>query len=428
MLSPQVFLQPYFTFMRPISTRLLLVCAVVVFTMGHSSRGMGASKWVGGDGLFTDGGNWEPRGVPALQESVEIGSGKVQWRDTISGFAERGAGSLVEGGEWEIQSSFRNAVDGEATLEVRDGTIEHEGNFFVMSHNQPGRVVMSGGSIRTQIRTGLLSSDLGNSRSEFILENGEFEAMFVPDSPHAIRFQAILGKAGNDRWTIAGGRLTLDAGKHGFQEEDFFAGEMDEEVDRRTRAFLVRRSSVVEISGGEVIFRGPQFLALGYRTDGLAELALAGGSFSVLDASPFPAAMVVGFGAEGFVSVSDGEMRLGCEPGHGADSTALLLGYDGGRGEFEQTGGVVDASGFDIVVGGCAGSVGIYRMRGGELRARSLRQDSTSNKTVFEFTGGKIILEGDQRSLAKEGILQTGTGNVAADFDPREQKTTFTLR
>ncbi|MGF1529743.1 MAG: hypothetical protein ACFCU4_00090 [Puniceicoccaceae bacterium] len=381
-----------------------------------------AAIWAGGNGRVSDANGWVSGVVPDERTAFVVQSGILRLGE-VGEAPSRAADTVVSGGILEINGTFRNAHGGSSSILLNDGKIEHRGNFFVIGHDTPGGFEVRGGQLNSHVGKGFFLSDLGRSSSTYAQSGGEVTIQFAMQGPVLTRrWFAMLGKAANDHARIEGGTLRVDFGNPPFESDP--GSEADGSIS--LRALHIQRNSELEILGGSVELLGPRYVAVGIDWPGLSQLSLRGGSLLIEKASSFPASLLVGTGSEGIVTIEDGRLEVsvvktGAEPGIG-----LLIGLDGGYGKVLQSGGTVALYNGDLVLSGDAGSVGVYEMNGGKLRANDIRigHDGRTGGR-FIFSGGEIELAGDRRQIVTEGFFQF-KGRPSVVYDPVENVTRIT--
>lgn len=379
------------------------------------------SLWRSGKGLYSDEQRWRPTGVPASATPIRIEGGQVDLVESASFDLSRAAATFIDGGTLHLVGTFRNGVDGAGELQIASGEIRHSGNFFVLGHNAPGKMVMTGGRFESDVASGFFFSDHAGAPVEFLMQDGAFEVSFRERSDYEERWQSFMGKAQNDRWTIQGGSVEIDAGN-----APFFGDKENPGDANRFRAIAVRRSSTIEISGGSVRFLRPERLAIGEGTPGNALLKLDGGRLEVLDTRGLDGGIAVGVDSEGVVVVNDGELTVSVAENDAGRNCGFLVGADGGYGSLEINGGVVDLAGLDIEIARGRNSVGQVRMTGGALRAGDIRPADSATSARFQFEGGLIVLAGDRRDILDEAFFES-RGRVSADYNPLADETRLSL-
>lgn len=376
------------------------------------------SVWRSGGGDFRDERKWNPDGVPTETSPIRIEGGEVSWIELELYDLSRSADTVIDGGTLFLKGTFRNGVDEAADIRLVSGKIYHTGNFFVLGHKAPSTLVQTGGSLECDVATGFFFSDHPGSPVVFQLDDGAVEIAYRPRQYYEDRWQAIMGKAQNDRWTINGGAVEIDAGN------DTFVVEEEGSTDRfANRSVSIRRSSRLELNGGKFRVRRAARLVVGERYPGDALLTVSGGRMEILETLGLDGGIAIGVGAEGVVVVNDGELVVTVDRRQNEGEIGILVGANGGYGSLEITGGVVDLGELDLRIAQGSSSIGEVRMTGGALRARNILPASPSASAHFRFEGGLIVLKGDRRGIVDDPFFETGSRTPQVFYDPASNET-----
>lgn len=208
-----------------------------------------------------------------------------------------------------------------------------------------------------------------------------------------------VGSSGE--YNLSGGVLTnvgtLYVGNAGYGTFSFSSGAVLAPPAGATRVGDdATGTGVVTVTGG-TWNNGNQNFELGYMAGGVGTLNLSGGSITNIDYLICPRAGhgTIDLSGTGFLGVS---------------GTGAYLGYSGGTGVVNQTGGVWDNGGKSISFGHAAGSYGEYNISDGVLtNANALYVGKDGNGTVNLSDNGKICALG---SATYVGNAANSTGVV----------------
>lgn len=403
-------------FLNSLSRSFFSLCLLLVSVIGPAQS---TSVWTGGEGEFEEAGNWRPRGVPTPETPVEISSGKVLWKESARFQLSRASETLVNGGTLHLSGSFRNGRGEAGSILLEKGGIEHNGNFFVLGHDAPGHMVQRGGSLRSTVASGFYFSDRSRSDTVYELHDGEVHIRYLTRDELSRSWQFLLGRARNDRWTIHDGSVRIDTGNERFLP----SGDLSSLYNR---AVIFARSSRLELKDGSFLIDRPAELAVGYRTPGNTVLHVAGGRFELRDAFGEDAAIVLGTAAEGVLELRGGELTISVDQPNPERQTGLLLGRDGGFGMVDMRGGRLDLGTLNLLFAKGENSVGQFNMQGGTLRLGTIGLAGEGSYGRFIFSGGEILLEGDQRGIETQAFFQV-RGNLRSEFLLRTQQTRLTI-
>jgi len=402
------------------STRILFVGLICGFMAAYGASAQ-VSVWRSGNGDYRDARKWNPDGVPGVNTPIRIEGGEVSWTEQEPYELSRAAATEIDGGTLLLAGTFRNGVEEAAELRIASGGIFHAGNYFVLGFNAPGTVVQTGGFLEVNVATAFFFSDHRGAPVEFLLEDGDVKITYQPRVSYEDRWQAFMGKAQNDRWTINGGTVEINA-----ENEDFVRSGDGGADFQANRGLSIRRSSRLELNGGEVRVRRAARLAVGEGTPGDALLTLNGGLLEILDTEGSAGGVAVGVGGEGILVVNDGNLLVTVAPNEEGRDVGLLVGSDDGYGSLEINGGVVDLAGLNLEIARGGSSVGQVRMTGGALRAKNIRPASSTSSARFQFEGGLIVLSGDRRDIVEESFFQANS-QVQVSYDATKDETRLLL-
>ncbi|QJE99000.1 hypothetical protein [Luteolibacter luteus] len=357
-----------------VAGRPALLCAALACTpLAHA-----ASTWTGAvDSNYNTAGNWNPNGTPAVGTDVEILSGTA---NVPSGnWDRRGAGYTTIGGTANVtlnsggQGRFLNT----GAFNMNGGTFTHSGEYFIAGAGAVGTINQSGGSISSTLSRGWQLSDnnINQSGSAYYLSGGLLSVTSTAtwtDLPlRGVWFgkggetggnnSAAIGSATGDLFKVTGGSANFT------------------KTGANTSEVRVSRNSGIEITTGSVSFNNYTEFRVGQGASGglNSRVILTGGTLDITGGTAF----YLGESDNGLLSISGGSMTL--------DGLLSL-----GRSTFT--------------------GVGTVNLSGGTLSVDSLVNGNGLG--VFNFTGGRLYVDGDATALLNESWFNK-VQDTTATFD-----------
>ena len=348
----------------------------LITTIVLASDSFGAT-WLGNNGNYNDPNEWDTSTVPLLTDDIIISSGTAA---RIGNF-ERQANSLIDGGNLVVTDGrFLNARFGIADFVMTEGTLNQTGNYFIIGTNASGSFTQSGGTVNVSVDRGFFLSDGSGDTSELSVTNGTFSVVHN-GSYNTDLHNTWLGRNGaNDSISIEGGDFSVANTAAGPSQ----------------RRFYLTRDSVFEVNSGSATITDMQYVVVGRgRGAGTSQFTINGGECL----AGVNTAVVVGGGEDGILNVAGGSLKITKSASEGGNlwindwSSTLTAGV-------VLSGGSLTVEG-DILIGRNATGLATFTMTGGELRATNLGIGANPN-SLFEFGGGRIILEGDQTTIVDQ--------------------------
>lgn len=379
-----------------IKSALASLCVVSFSTLTGE-----AAVWLGSNGNYTTAANWSPSGNPSAATVVEINSGNA----TYNGNLTRAANTIISGtGTLTLTGTGRlvNGGGGAAAISVSGtGGINQSGEYFLVSNNNTGSITQTGGTVKSTVSRGWFMSDGAGSTGTYALSGGTLEVSTSGSNTANSAYSVHIGKnSGNDLLHIDGGNATFTA------------------TATDTRAYI-SKGAEMRIDSGSATFSNFRFFIVGRDADvgSTSDLAVNGGSLSLTGLAS-NGAFVVGGRNDGRVTLNDGSITVS---GAGmwlgdADAAATTTV----NGSFLQNGGGMTVP-TGIVLSRALNSTGSYVMTDGILTTSTITAGAGSNP-LFDFLGGEIFLNGDQRSILDQSWFQE-VENTAATYDSISDKT-----
>ena len=354
-------------------TRQILHRAFLASSLVFSAQG--ATLWTGANSTdYNDALNWNPDTVPATTEAIELSTGTA----VRNGNLDRAALSTLSGdASLTVQNGrFLNGNGGAGTFLVNGGTLNQTGNYFIVSINQPGGMIQTGGVVNSTVDRGWFMSDGGTSTGTYEISGGSLNVITSGSQTANNNYAVHIGKqSGSDALLINGGSASFTA------------------TVANTRTYL-SKGSRVEVNSGSLSFSGFRFISVGRDGDATttSRMLINGGTVTV-DALTADGALVIGNANTGLVSLAQGDLHLVTGP--------MWVGDGGAGGSYVQSGGALALDDGQIVVG--RNGWGIFTLDGGTASARNIqlnRDDATVN-----LNGGTLIVEGILGSASTRGTV-----------------------
>ena len=366
-----------------------------------------ATTWTGAsDNNYSNGDNWSTLAVPASTEAIEASAGTIE----LGANWERAAQSDFSGStNFTLNGRLLNARADNSVSTINwdsTGTLTQSGNYFIVATNggSTGKITQSAGVVSSSIDRGFFLSDTSSASGTYELTGGELNVTYTGYSSDF--HSELLGRGGDDVLYINGGDATFTS---------------TNSTDRR---LYLMRNSQLTIDSGSANFVDFKYYVIGRvasngtLTDSTPTVTLNGGELNVdLLTTGTVGFIVGGNGVSGTLDINGGDFTL--------TGGSMWLGDGGAVGVVDQSAGNVIIDG-DVVIGRSAEETfDQYVMSGGTLSASNLLQgqDTTS---LFNFSGGVITLQGDDRGVINESWFVASPGAMAT-YDALSDLTTITV-